>query len=163
MSKLSRDPALYLTLVATAVRLGAAFFFHITDGQQAVLNAAATAIAGLIVAFIVVKDGQVAAILGVAQALLALAVGFGLHVSAENQAVIMSFVGALVAAFVRTQVVAPVSAAGRQAGHRVKPSIGRVVHYTSYGTPGGEYSSQCRAAIVTEVIPITGEEARWPR
>ena len=33
----------------------------------------------------------------------------------------------------------------------MKPSIGRVVHYTSFGTPGGEYSSECRAAIVTEV------------
>ena len=32
-----------------------------------------------------------------------------------------------------------------------KPSIGRVVHYVSYGTPGGEYGSECRAAIVTEI------------
>jgi hypothetical protein len=36
----------------------------------------------------------------------------------------------------------------------MKPSIGRIVHYTSYGTPNGEYPSVCRAAIVTEV---TGE------
>lgn len=33
----------------------------------------------------------------------------------------------------------------------MKPSVGRIVHYVSYGTPGGEYSSQCRAAIVTEI------------
>jgi hypothetical protein len=32
-----------------------------------------------------------------------------------------------------------------------KPSVGRIVHYVSYGTPGGEYKSQCRAALVTEV------------
>jgi hypothetical protein len=114
--RLSRDPALYLTLFATAVRLGAAFVFHLTDGQQAVLNAAATAVASLIVAVWVARDGQVAALLGVAQALLALAIGFGLNVSGENQAVIMSFVGAVAAAFIRTQVTAPVSAAGdRQA------------------------------------------------
>lgn len=31
------------------------------------------------------------------------------------------------------------------------PSVGRVVHYVSYGTPKGEYTSQCRAATVTEV------------
>jgi hypothetical protein len=31
------------------------------------------------------------------------------------------------------------------------PSVGRIVHYVSYGTPGGEYASECRAAIVTEV------------
>lgn len=39
------------------------------------------------------------------------------------------------------------------------PSVGRIVHYQSFGTPGGEYASQCRAAIVTEVHPITGDEA----
>jgi hypothetical protein len=110
--KLSRDPALWLTLFATAVRLGAAFIFEISDEQQAVLNAAATAIASLVVALWVARDGQVAALLGVAQALLALAIGFGLDVSAEGQAVIMSFVGAVAAAFIRTQVVAPVSPVG---------------------------------------------------
>ena len=33
----------------------------------------------------------------------------------------------------------------------MKPSVGRIVHYVSYGTPGGEYRSECRAAIVTAV------------
>ncbi len=33
----------------------------------------------------------------------------------------------------------------------VQPSVGRIVHYVSYGTPGGEYTSQCRAAIVTDL------------
>jgi hypothetical protein len=33
------------------------------------------------------------------------------------------------------------------------PSIGRVVHYHSYGTPGGEYLPEPRAAIITEVGP----------
>jgi hypothetical protein len=36
-------------------------------------------------------------------------------------------------------------------GVAVKPSVGRVVHYVSYGTPGGEFGKECRAAIVTEV------------
>lgn len=35
----------------------------------------------------------------------------------------------------------------------MKPSVGRAVHYVSYGTPGGEFTSQCRAADVTEVDP----------
>jgi hypothetical protein len=34
------------------------------------------------------------------------------------------------------------------------PSVGRVVHYVSYGTPGGEYTSQCRAAIVAGVPEV---------
>lgn len=33
----------------------------------------------------------------------------------------------------------------------MKPSIGRIVHYHSYGTPNGEYLPEVRAAIVTEV------------
>jgi hypothetical protein len=39
------------------------------------------------------------------------------------------------------------------------PSVGRIVHYRSYGTPGGEYTSQCRAAIITEVLPLEGDDA----
>jgi hypothetical protein len=31
------------------------------------------------------------------------------------------------------------------------PKVGDSVWYTSYGTPGGEYKSEIRAAIVTEV------------
>lgn len=34
-----------------------------------------------------------------------------------------------------------------------KPSIGRIVHYQSYGTPKGEYKPEPRAAIITEVTP----------
>jgi hypothetical protein len=33
----------------------------------------------------------------------------------------------------------------------MKPSIGRMVHYVSSGTPGGEYASECRAAVITGV------------
>lgn len=33
----------------------------------------------------------------------------------------------------------------------MRPSVGRIVHYVSYGTPGGEYTSECRAAVVTQV------------
>ncbi len=33
----------------------------------------------------------------------------------------------------------------------MKPTVGGIVHYRSYGTPGGEYPSACRAAIVTWV------------
>ena len=112
MFRLSRDPAIFLSLFATAVRLASAFWFHVSDEQQAVVNAVATAIAGLAVALWVRRDGQVPAILGVAQALLALAVGFGLNLSGELQATLMSFVGLALAAFVRTQVTAPVSPEG---------------------------------------------------
>jgi hypothetical protein len=32
-----------------------------------------------------------------------------------------------------------------------KPSVGRIVHYQAYGTPGGEYKPEPRAAIITQV------------
>lgn len=38
----------------------------------------------------------------------------------------------------------------------MKPSVGRIVHYVSYGTPGGEYGSECRAAVVTAVYDGPG-------
>lgn len=43
-----------------------------------------------------------------------------------------------------------------------RPGIGQIVHYTSYGTPGGEYASECRAAIVTQVYtaPRSDSEGR---
>lgn len=38
------------------------------------------------------------------------------------------------------------------------PSVGRIVHYMSYGTPGGEYLHECRAAVVTEVVGVFDED-----
>jgi hypothetical protein len=40
-----------------------------------------------------------------------------------------------------------------------KPSVGRIVHYVSYGTPGGEYPQACRAAVVTETMHF--EAGSW--
>ena len=31
------------------------------------------------------------------------------------------------------------------------PTVGRIVHYQSFGTPGGEYKPEARAAVVTRV------------
>lgn len=33
-----------------------------------------------------------------------------------------------------------------------QPRVGDMTHYVSYGTPRGEYISECRAAIVTEIL-----------
>ena len=33
----------------------------------------------------------------------------------------------------------------------MEPSIGRIVHYQSYGTPNGEFLPEPRAAVITEV------------
>lgn len=36
---------------------------------------------------------------------------------------------------------------------RTEPTIGRVVHYVSYGSKDGRVEGKCRAAFVTEVHP----------
>lgn len=44
-----------------------------------------------------------------------------------------------------------------------KPTVGRIVHYQAYGTPGGEFPSVPRAAVITEVHyepPTEGEEPK---
>lgn len=43
------------------------------------------------------------------------------------------------------------------------PSVGRIVHYRSYGTPGGEYGQECRAATVAAVgawmmVPLSASD-----
>jgi hypothetical protein len=104
-----REPVLWLALVAVIVKIVSAFWIHVSDNQQAVINAVAAALVGLIVAWIV-HDGVGAAVLGFAQAVVALAVGFGLHWSPEQQALVMTAVQILISMFDRTQVTAPVTA-----------------------------------------------------
>lgn len=117
MKIFGREPAAWLALVAVAVKLIAAFGVDLSTDQQAILNAIAAALVGLIVA-VLVHDGLAAALYGVAQAALALAVGFGLGWSADRQAIVLSAVQIAIAMFVRTQVTAPVpaGAAGKPTG-----------------------------------------------
>lgn len=103
-----REPALWLALVAAVIQMVSAFAFHLTTEQQGVLNAVAVAVAGLVTAVIVRSDQMVPAILGVLKAVIAVGLAFGLAMSPEAQATIMSFAAALAAVFVRTQVDAPV-------------------------------------------------------
>lgn len=39
-----------------------------------------------------------------------------------------------------------------------KPSVGRIVHYQAYGTPGGEHPSVPRAAVISEVVELHPEQ-----
>ncbi|MEU4218112.1 hypothetical protein [Actinoplanes sp. NPDC026623] len=104
-----REVALWLALIAAGVKLASAFWLHLSDDQQTLVNAGAAATAGLLVAFLV-HDGIQAAVLGFAQAVLALGVGFGLDMPADQQAVLLSFIAVAVGMFERTQVTAPVPA-----------------------------------------------------
>lgn len=118
MTIFRREPAAWLALIAVAVKLSTAFGLDLTSDQQAVINASAAALVGLIVA-VTVHDGIGAAAVGFLQAAIALAVGFGLHWSPEQQAVVLSFASAIVAMWTRTQVTAPVPPVS-------KPTLGPV-------------------------------------
>jgi len=94
-----------------SIKLVGAFWADLSIYQQSLLNALVAAGLGAFVA-VSTHDGQSAALLGAAQAALALALGFGVHLDAQNQAVLMGFVSVAVSMFVRTQVTAPVPPAG---------------------------------------------------
>jgi hypothetical protein len=105
-----REPAAWAALVAVLLQVVGAFVADFDPTVQAWVNAVVAAVLGLIVA-ISVRDGVVAAITGLAQAVITLAVGLGLDWSSERQAIVLSAVGAIAAAFVRTQVTARIAAA----------------------------------------------------
>lgn len=61
-------------------------------------------------------------------------------------------------AFVATLDAAgqPIMMQGKQV--RTTPYVGQMVHYRSLGSAGGEYSSVCRAAVVTDVPALLSEQ-----
>ncbi len=106
-----REPALAaIGVLAPAVQLVVAFALHDASLQVSV-NAAAALLAGLLTAAVVHSDKLAPAILGFAQGILALALQLGWHADAMQQASVMAFVGVAVAAYIRTQVEAPVPGA----------------------------------------------------
>src|SRR6266498_1630521 len=107
MKILGRDPAFWLSLFAALVMGVSTFLFPFTDDQQGVLNAVAVAIVGILTA-LSVHDGVVAAVVGFFKALLALGLSFGLHLTPEQQYVLMLIIQAIGTGFVRTQVTAKV-------------------------------------------------------
>lgn len=104
-SELSGEPALWAALITSTVQMVAAFWLPLSDGMVVGINAAALAGAGVVVAFMTRSadnGGSVkAAILGFTQAVLSLAVTFGADFSPQQTATVMTFVGLLVAFWVR--------------------------------------------------------------
>jgi len=122
MKIFGREPAALLAFVAVGIKLLAAFGVGLTDDQQAVLNAVAAAVVGLVVA-VLAHDALAAPLYGFAQAALALAVGFGLHWSADQQAVVLSFVQVAIAMFLRTQITAKTKASVPRSARAVQDVV----------------------------------------
>lgn len=108
---LRREPAVtWMSLVAPTVAALSAFLFVSDPDTQAVVNAAAVAIAGAITAWLVRADNLLPALTGAAQAIVALLVGLGLDWTPEQQASLLVPVGIIAGIVVRDRVVAPVPA-----------------------------------------------------
>lgn len=107
MKWFGRDPVWYTNLFAVLVMAGASFGLDLTADQQGGLNAVALAIAGVILAFQLRSEGQLALVVQLVKALVALGLSFGLHLSPDQQFVLVALVTAIGSGFLRTQVVAP--------------------------------------------------------
>jgi hypothetical protein len=105
-----REPALLLiAVIAPGVSLLMSFFTGLDPVVVSSLNAVAVAVAGILTGLWIKSDRLAPAVLGLAQALLTLALAFGWNLTPEQQTGWMTFVGIAVAAYLRTQIIAPVS------------------------------------------------------
>lgn len=112
MRVLGRDPAAILGFIAVVVQVLVAFNVGLSDEQQGLINAAATALMGLAVAFVVARDQIIPAVSGAAVAVLQLAVAFGAHLTQEQIGSVAAGLTTLLALYLRTQVTAPVAPDG---------------------------------------------------
>jgi hypothetical protein len=104
-----REPALWAGLINVAVYVLGATVVKLTTNQEAIVIAIAAAVLGVLVA-LSTHDGVSAAILGFIKAVIALGLGFGLKLSADHTALILSALATFSAMFVRTQATAKVPA-----------------------------------------------------
>lgn len=107
-----REPAVWLGLVAVAVQAAVAWGIHLTETQQANINAAATLLMGLAIAIVAARDQIVPAAAGALGGVLQLLVAFGADLSQEKIATAGAVVTAVLAFWLRTQVTAPVAENG---------------------------------------------------
>ncbi|MDX3175186.1 hypothetical protein PV382_23335 [Streptomyces scabiei] len=110
MRILGREPVYLLAFLAVALKLASAYGLDVTAEQQAVIMAVLSGAVALAEAIVLRTGAAAAAIVNLAQACLALFLGFGLDMSAEQQALWMLAVESAIAIFLRREVTAPVQA-----------------------------------------------------
>ena len=110
MKILGREPVYLLAFVAVALKLASAYGLDVTAEQQAVIMAVLSGVVALAEAIVLRTGAAAAAIVNLAQSVLALFLGFGLDLTAEQQALWMLIVESAVALMLRREVTAPVPA-----------------------------------------------------
>jgi hypothetical protein len=106
-----REPALWLALFSACVMAFSNFIFALSVDEQGALNAVCAGVLGLLQAVSVSSDGIQAVILGLIKSVLALVISFGLHLSPDQQIVIMTLATAVTGFAIRQTQVAPVGPA----------------------------------------------------
>jgi hypothetical protein len=110
LAYLGREPVKIGALIAAILGLVSGLGLPVSVDQQGLINGAVVLIIGIINTWVVSEEKALPLISGVVQAVLSVALSFGLLLSPQVQASIMTFVVALVAMWQRTQVTAPVPA-----------------------------------------------------
>ncbi len=107
-----RQPVLVTTFLAVLIQVLSSMVLHWTDNQQALLNAAISAVLGFAAAAAVKLDKALPAVVGVVQAVLSVAIGFGVSISDAQMSMISALVASGVALWTYDRVVAPVDSTG---------------------------------------------------
>jgi len=110
MKVFGREPVYILAVVAIGLKLAAAYGLDVTEEQQTLINTVLACLVAVASALVLKTGAAGAAILQFASAMLALFLGFGLDMSAQEQAGWMSLVAAVLALFEHREVTAPVPA-----------------------------------------------------
>lgn len=109
MKIFGREPVYILAFVAISLKLAAAYGLDVTTEQQGAIMATLSLIVAVINAIVLKTGAAAAAVVNLAQGVLALFLAFGLHLTADQQALWMGAVEAAVALLIRSEVTAPVS------------------------------------------------------
>lgn len=118
-----REPVYILAVIAVALKLGSAYGLDVSADQQTLINTLLACVVAVASAVVLKTGAAGAAILQLAQAGLALFVGFGLDMSAAEQAGWMSLVSAVLAVVSHGQVEAPVSRLPIEQRSPVEPRV----------------------------------------
>lgn len=110
MKVFGREPVYLLAAFAIVLKLAAAYGLEVTETQQTLINTVLACVVAVVSAIVLRTGAAGAAILQLSQAALALFVGFGMDLSAEEQAGWMSLVAAVLAIVEHHEVQAPVPA-----------------------------------------------------
>ena len=109
MKIFGREPVAILAFIAVALKLSSAYGWDVSAEQQAGIMAVLSCAVAIAEAFILKTGAAFAALVNFGHAAIALFLAFGLHMTAEQQALWMLAIEGGVAFFVRREVTAPIT------------------------------------------------------